>query len=111
GTSSAERIYGDTVSSNFFSVLGVRPAAGRLFDERDRESVVVLSHRFWTRRFQNDPSLVGQIVPVNGTPRTVLGVAAEGFQGTTIRAPDVWVPFNGRTASGSVLMGGRRQPN
>ncbi len=111
GASGAERIYGDTVSSNFFSVLGVRSAAGRLFEERDRESVVVISHRFWTRRFQNDPSLVGQIVHLNGTPRTVLGVAAEGFQGTTIRAPDVWVPFNGRTASGSVLMGGRLQPN
>jgi MacB-like periplasmic core domain len=64
-------------------VLGARPAAGRLFDENDREPVVVISHRFWTRRFQKDPSSIGQAVQLSGTARTVTGVAPEGFHGTT----------------------------
>jgi predicted permease len=117
GSRGVERIYADSVTSNFFDVLGVRPAAGRLFDDSDRAAVVVISHRFWTRRFQSDPGVVGRAVQLNGAPRVVVGVAAEGFQGTTIRAPDVWVPFDVRTSPGlleragaSLLLGGRLQP-
>ena len=113
----AERIYGDSVSSNFFEVLGVRPAAGRLFDESEREAVVVISHRFWTRRFQQDPSVVGRMVQLNGKPCTVVGVAGEGFQGTTVRSPDAWVPIDVRTSpellnrvGTSLLMGARLKP-
>jgi putative ABC transport system permease protein len=118
GANGAERIYGDTVTGNFFEVLGVRAAAGRLFDETDGASVVVFSHRFWTRRFQGDPSVVGRTVRLNGASRVLLGVAQEGFQGTTIRAPDVWVPIHERTLPGfedrvgaSLLMGARLKPH
>src|SRR5688572_16370167 len=117
GTGGAERIYGDRVTSNFFTVLGAFPAAGRLFNERDTDAVAVLSHRFWTRRFNSDPSVVGRTVHLNGRPFTVVGVASQGFQGTTIRAPDVWIPMDTPAASDprdrastSLLMGGRLKP-
>ena len=115
GVNGAERIYADTVTSNFFSVLGVQPAAGRLFNDDDRDPVVVISHRFWTRRFQQDPSVVGRTVRLNGAQHLVLGVAAQGFQGTTIRSPDVWVPIETRPgytdrSGASLLLGARLKP-
>jgi putative ABC transport system permease protein len=95
----AERVFGEVVTTNYFSVLGARPVLGRLFapsdgDEPGTTPFVVLSHRFWTRRFNADASVVGQTVRVNGEPFTVIGVAPEGFQGTTILGADLWVPTN-----------------
>jgi predicted permease len=101
----------------------VSAAAGRLFGPGDSERegaspIVVLSHRFWTRRFNADPSVVGQTFRLNGQAFTVVGVASESFQGTNVLAPDVWVPA-GMTQTlrpGSslqwmqVLMGGRLKP-
>jgi predicted permease len=103
-TTGAERIYGGLVSANYFTTLGLQPAAGRLFTSDDDtaggrtaqvggSSVVVLSERFWRRRFDGDPSIVGRTVDLNGRPFTVVGVAPAGFQGTTILANDVWVPI------------------
>ena len=85
------------VTANYFHVLGVPAAAGRLFGIGDSEEphaspFVVLSHRFWTRRFNGDPGIIGQMVHLNGQPFTVVGVAREGFRGTSVLAPDVWVP-------------------
>ena len=54
----------------------------------------MLSHRFWTRRFNKDPAIVGRTVTLNGHPFTVVGVASEGFHGTGVRAGDVWVPMS-----------------
>ena len=61
----AERVFATPVTGNYFAVLGTTPAAGRLFDGDavDRpgtDPVIVLSHRFWTRRFNRDPSLIGR---------------------------------------------------
>src|SRR5688572_7719515 len=75
----AERIVGDIVTPNFFVVLGAHAAAGRLFTATGgadslEHQVVVLSHRFWTRRFGQDASIVGQILRINGYPFTVVGV-------------------------------------
>ena len=94
----AERIFGHRVTTNYFAVLGVRAAAGRLFDTRPREQLageqsVVLSHRFWSRRFNQDPGVVGQIVIVNSVPFTIAGVAAPEFEGSSLVATDVWVPL------------------
>ena len=94
----AESIFGNVVTANYFSVLGAVPAAGRLFGPGDGEQpganpVVVLSHRFWSRRFNHDPAIIGQTVTLNGHLFTVVGVASEGFRGTGIRALDVWVPM------------------
>jgi predicted permease len=95
----AERIFGGMVSNNYFDTLGVRPALGRLFSRNDPAAagaspIVVLSHRFWTRRFSADPSVVGRKLDINGHPFTVAGVAPEGFHGTTLMTPDLWVPMN-----------------
>jgi predicted permease len=94
-----ERVYGQYVTTNYFTVLGVRSATGRLFGAVDSEQpgaapVTVLSHRFWTRRFNADPSIVGRTLRINDVPYTVIGVAAEGFQGTGVTVGDLWLPLN-----------------
>src|SRR4051812_4109593 len=97
GASGTERVFGTLVTGNYFAVLGTRPAAGRLFsiEEADLSGAgsMVLSHRFWTRRFNRDPSVVGRAVIVNGRPLTIVGAASEGFQRTGIRAGDAWAPL------------------
>jgi predicted permease len=103
----AERVFAEAVTTNYFATLGTRPAVGRLFhaDESDRPNespIIVLSHRFWTRRFHADTAIVGKTVRLNAFPVTVVGVAPEGFQGTTIAVPDVWVPL-GMIASAQQL--------
>ena len=73
--------------ANYFAVLGVHAAVGRMFDAAGdgrpgASPVVVLSRRFWVRRFNGDAAAVGQTIRLNGQPFTVIGVAPEGFQGT-----------------------------
>ncbi|HLG56069.1 MAG TPA: ABC transporter permease [Vicinamibacterales bacterium] len=97
GEDGSERVFGSFVTMNFFDVLGVQAAAGRLFGRGDSERpgdspVVVLSHAFWTRRFNRDQSLIGRTLTFNGQPMVVTGVAAEGFKGMSVLAPDVWAP-------------------
>lgn len=78
-------------SANFFSLLGVTPAHGRLFapdeDQPGKSAVVVLSHRLWTRRFAADPQIVGRTLRINGESVTVIGVLPTSFE-----APLVWGP-------------------
>ena len=93
----AERVYPGVVTTNYFEVLGVPAMVGRTFGMGDGEEagsspVVVLSHRFWARRFESDPGVVGRTLYLNGYPFTVVGVVPEGFLGMTVVAPDVWVP-------------------
>ena len=99
GKDGAERIYGEMVSTNYFNVLGTPPRIGRLFTSDDSEQpaatpLAVLSHRFWMRRFNGDPAIVGQTLVLNGRPLTVIGVTPEGFHGTTVLTSDLWVPVN-----------------
>ena len=95
---SAERVYGAVVTANYFTVLGTRPALGRLLqdadDRPDAPALVVLSHSMWTRRFAGDRGIAGRTITINGHPFIVAGVAPEGFQGTTILKPDLWVPMS-----------------
>jgi predicted permease len=98
GRAGAERIFGDMVSTNYFSVLGVRAHIGRLFTAEDSAQpgatpLAVLNHRFWMRRFNGDPAIVGQTLQLNGRPFTVIGVTPEGFHGTTVLTGDLWVPL------------------
>ena len=95
----AERVFGGMVTNNYFDTLGTRPALGRLFSRNDSTAPgaspnVVLSHGFWTRRYNADRAIVGRKIDLNGFPFTVVGVAPEGFQGTTLMAPELWVPLN-----------------
>ena len=95
---SSERVFAGLVSGNYFAVVGTRAAAGRFFaPEEDRtpdtHPVVVLSHEFWTRRFDRNKGIVGQTVRLNSRPYTIVGVAEEGFAGTTVIGADVWVPM------------------
>ncbi|MCL4812525.1 MAG: ABC transporter permease [Vicinamibacteraceae bacterium] len=98
-TESAE---GMLVSGNYFQILGLTPALGRLFstdDDRalDSEPVVVLSHEYWRRRFQENPDVLDTSITVNGQVLTIVGVAPAGFTGTTLgTAPDVFVPITMR---------------
>jgi predicted permease len=99
---------GMLVSGSYFGVVGLQPALGRLINPSDEPAigeaeVAVLSHDYWTRRFNTDTGIVGESIVVNGVPMTVIGVAPEGFHGTTITArPDIFVPITlrGRLESG-----------
>ena len=94
-----ERVDGELVSSNYFDVLGVTPAHGRLItgaDERDghADSLAVVSFRLWQRRFAGDPGVIGTTIKLNGHDFTLIGVAAEPYTGIRIGTPrDVWVPI------------------
>jgi predicted permease len=95
----SERVAADLVSGNYFDVLGVGPALGRTFTaEDDRQAgehpVLILSHRFWLRRFGGDPGILNQTLLVNGRAMTVVGVTPRGFHGIEVgRSPDVMVPL------------------
>jgi len=102
---------GVLVSGNYFQVLQVQPALGRLFDSNDDRLVgeaplVVLSFDYWKSRFGADPNALNKTLIVNGQPLTIVGVAPRGFDGTTLGAsPDVYAPITLR----GVLVGGWRQ--
>ncbi len=94
-----ERIIGELVSGNYFSVLGVNPALGRLIAAEDVQTddeapVAVLSYGIWQRVFGLDPEIAGKNILLNGHRFTVIGVAARQFAGTAIGSPtDVWLPL------------------
>jgi len=91
------------VSANYFQALGLKPAVGRLIygaetEKRGTENVVVLGNGYWKKRFNADPSIVGQQVKMNGHSVTVIGVAPEGFHGTyTLVDMQAYLPFGMRT--------------
>ena len=94
-----ERVEAELVSGNYFSMLGVGPAIGRVFTSREDDQVyqghpvVVLSHGYWVTRFGRDPGVVGRKIRVNDYPMTIVGVSAEGFTGLDpTRSPQLRVP-------------------
>src|SRR6266404_3025979 len=94
-----ERGSGELVSGNYFEVLGVQPALGRLFTLDDdkvpgAQPVVVLSHAYWTRRFGGDSGVLNQSLLVNNTELTIVGVAQAGFTGIQVgQSADIFVPL------------------
>ena len=95
-----ERLEAEMVSGNFFSMLGVHPAIGRVFSSQEDDQVyqghpvVVLSYDYWVRRFARDPSVVGKKILVNSYPMTIVGVSAAGFSGIDpARSPQIRVPI------------------
>ena len=95
--SEAEELHGFLVTGTYFSALGGNAALGRTLTPEDDQadgahSVVVLSHRFWQRRFGAAPDIVGQTILLNGRVFTVVGVAEANF-GAMQGRPDVWAPL------------------
>ena len=89
-----ERLRADLVTGNYFGVLGVTPAAGRLLTDDGNRGVAVVSYGVWQRKFGGNPGIAGARVALNGRPFTVIGVAAEKFRGTETGYPvDVWAPI------------------
>ncbi len=89
----------ELVSGNYFDVLGVQPALGRLIVASDdlaanANPVTVLSFNYWQRRFGGDHSIVNQSILVNGHPFTILGVAQKGFHSVVMGdTPDIFAPM------------------
>jgi predicted permease len=79
-------MWSNYVSTNFFSMMGIRPALGSFIPPdpnlAGNEPVLVLGNSFWKRHLNGDPSVVGQHALVNGRAVTIVGVAPEGFGGT-----------------------------
>jgi predicted permease len=97
--SDASDVNAGFVSANYFSVLGVRAALGRVIVAADSRApgegaVAMISHGLWERRFARDPSVVGRTLTINGIPFTIVGVAERGFHGERIAARrDLWIPM------------------
>ena len=94
---SAERVLGEVVSPNFFAFLGIRPVLGRGFSRDVQKGQwapeVVLSYRFWRRRFGGDPHILGQTVRLNNYPFTVIGVSPREFYSLVVGLePELRVP-------------------
>jgi len=100
GGANDERIVGHLVSGNYFSVLGVDPAAGRLFGDNDdteenANPVVVLSYGYWNRKFALSPTVIGKEIRLNSYSFTVVGVTQRNFRGETVGEDfDVFLPIS-----------------
>ncbi len=101
GDGEPERLTGVPVSENFFTVLGVQPVVGRLFNEEECKwmgpRAVLLSYGLWARRFASDSGIAGRTLMINGRPTTVAGVLPRSFDFGTVFAPgthvDLFSPF------------------
>jgi putative ABC transport system permease protein len=96
----AENSEAEIVTGNYFDLLGLKPALGRLFTQQDDTAKnanpqVVLSYAYWKSRFASSPGIIGQTVRINGSPFTFVGVAPENFQ-TAIGGykPGVFIPMS-----------------
>lgn len=93
-----DRTWIEAVSGNYFSMLGIEPALGRLFlpgegEKIGADPIVVLSHSYWQSKLGGDPSIVGRPINVNGRPFTVVGVAPATFNSAQwAMAPGAFVP-------------------
>jgi predicted permease len=99
GNDEPQRLRGQSVTGNFFQVLGVGAALGRTLLPEDESTasgnpVVVISHNLWQRRFNSDPSIINSTINLDGRAHTVVGVAAETFRGLHMGLPlEFWRPL------------------
>jgi len=105
GPSGGEAANALVVGGTFFDVLKARPSMGRFFVAAEDEApganpAVVLSHKYWRAHLAGDSGIVGRSLTLNARPFSVVGVAAEGFNGPLLVSPDMWV-----TTMGSTLLG------
>jgi putative ABC transport system permease protein len=94
GVGQPQHLDGQVVSSDFFSVLGVKPALGRGFRREEEQAgrwVVVVSHQLWQSKFGSDPNIVGRTITLDNRSYTVIGVAPAGFEfPVEYPAPQLW---------------------
>lgn len=94
-----ERISGSYVTGNYFSLLGVDAALGRVITPEDdrlpgAHPVVVLSYQVWQQRFGADPQIIGRDLLISGRKFTVIGVTPKGFRGTELASTsELWFPM------------------
>ena len=94
----ADMVWGEMVTENYFTVLGMRPVLGRLFTAADApqgaNAFAVLSYPSWRQRFHGDSSVIGRVVRLNGSEFTITGVAQPGFKGLRTFGfwPEIFVP-------------------
>jgi predicted permease len=120
GQAEAERLRGEMVSADFFPILGIKPALGRVFSGDDDHigaaPVALISDGFWRRKFGASPDIVGKTMTLNGVNYSIIGVAPPGF--LFGRSRDVWVPigqwnnptFQDRRAALGMRVIGRLKP-
>ncbi|MBA3269917.1 MAG: ABC transporter permease [Acidobacteria bacterium] len=95
----AERVDVELQSGNTFEVLGVTPVLGRALTQDDDRApgahpVAVISHDYWQRRFGGSPAVINQVVTVNSTQITIVGVAPRGYAGVAAtQSPDLFMPM------------------
>ena len=96
-TDEPERLDGQQVSADYFSVLGVLPLQGRNFQPDDDQfrgpNVVILSDRLWRRRFGGDTSIVGKRITLDESLYTVIGVMPSSFENVTSPTVELWAPL------------------
>jgi putative ABC transport system permease protein len=95
---SAERLLSLAGTADFFPLLGVAPARGRVFKPEEFEpgadNVILLTDRFWTRRFGSDPNIVGRKIQLDGKTVEIVGVMPPGFEHPILWGPiDIWQPL------------------
>jgi putative ABC transport system permease protein len=95
-----ERVDTEMVSGNYFTMLGVKPALGRVFNSQEDDQVyqghpvAVISYAYWDSRFARDPNVIGKKIRVNDYPMTIVGVSQQGFAGLDpARTPMIRVPI------------------
>lgn len=94
-----ERVWGYYVTGNYFSLLGVGAALGRVITPEDDRAPgahpeVMLSYKCWQQRFGADPQIIGRSVQIGGRNYTVIGVTPPGFRGTELAStPELWFPM------------------
>jgi putative ABC transport system permease protein len=94
----AERLLSLAATEDFFPMMEVAPAHGRVFKPEDfvpkADNVVILSDRFWTRRFASDPNIIGRKIELDGKSVEVVGVMPPGFEHPILWGPvDMWQPL------------------
>ncbi len=92
-----QRIFGQLVSPDYFSVLGVQPQRGRVFspalDKPGDSPVVVITDRFWRNHLNSSPDALGQILRLNGQIATIVGITPKEFNGAlSINPAELFVP-------------------
>jgi predicted permease len=102
GGGASTPVTGIDVIANFFQVLGISPAIGRVFTAEDARTgarpVAILSHAYWERQFAGDPAIVGRAIALSGRPTTVVGVLPAAFDFGSVFLPgarvDLFTPFD-----------------